>query len=487
MMPQSLFQTGTSSEAEVNLSPEFPAPLQCLFQPKRYKVLYGGRGAGRSWGCARALLIQGIEQPLRTLCAREFQNSIGESVHRVLADQITTLGMNYLYEVQQARIIGPGGTNFAFEGIKNNANRIKSYEGIDRCWVEEANKVSRSSWGILIPTIRKEKCPNGHSLPANATGGDVVGCPVCRAEIQQSEIWITFNPELDTDYTYKRFVLEADDSMFVVKMTYRDNPWFPQVLREEMERDRIRDPDYYLNVWEGNCLQVLEGVVYARELRRATEEGRICTVPYDPEIPVDVFFDLGRADNTAMWAAQRVAMQHRILRYYEASGTKIPMDDPSGGINHFLREIQSWGFVIGTIYLPHDARAKRLGSHRTIEEVVRQAGYRVQIVQKTSLVDGINAARLIFGNCWFDEAGCEDGLKALRHYRYSVKDGQLSNDPVHDWASDGADAFRYLAVALKSPKPKSSLMEKLLGTRAARAREAEFSGRPAANLSWLDR
>lgn len=491
------------------IEPEFPAPLECLFKPKRYKVLFGGRGAGRSWGVARALLIQGIERTQRSLCAREFQNSIGESVHKVIADQITNLKMNYLWDVQQARIIGrQNDSYFAFEGIKNNVNRIKSYEGIERCWVEEANKVSRASWGTLIPTIRKESCPSGHQLPANMPDSMLV-CPSCGETIRQSEIWITFNPELDTDYTYRRFVIEATHqetdikrvgemtetpSMFVVKMTYRDNPWFPRVLREEMERDRARDPDYYLNVWEGNCIQLLEGTVYARELRKAQQDGRICSVPYDAAVPVDVFFDLGRADNTALWACQKVAMQYRILKYYEASGTKIPMDDPSGGINHFLREIQSWGFVIGTVYLPHDAKARRLGSQKTIEEVIRKY-YKVRVVSKQGLSDGINAARLVFGNCWFDEEGCEEGLTALRHYRYRVVDGQLSNDPLHDWASDGADAFRTFAMGMQGPRPASGLAERLAGlTRTARRERelaGEFSGRGPARagggLGWLGR
>ena len=402
----------------------FPAPLQCLFQPKRTKVLWGGRGAGRSWGVARALLLIGSERAIRVLCVRELQNSISESVHKLLADQIVALGLEAFYDVQVGRIIGRNGTTFAFEGIKNNTSKIKSYEGIDRCWVEEANKVSRSSWEVLIPTIRKEG----------------------------SEIWLTFNPELDTDYTYQRFVMSPSEQSVVVKMTWRDNPWFPDVLRVEMEDLKARDPDAYLNVWEGHTRQQLEGAVYAKELRRATAEGRICAVPWDREWPVDTFWDLGRAAATAIWFAQRVAMQFRILAYFS---------DVQEDITYYIRECQNRGYTYGTFFLPHDAAAKSLGSKRTIEEMVRQAAYRVRIVPKQSLTDGINAARIIFPNCWFDETGCEDGLDALRHYRYRVVEGQLSNEPLHDWASDGADAFRYMAVALKSPAPKSDIKKKL--------------------------
>lgn len=443
-------------------SADFPAPLQCLFQPKRYKVLYGGRGAGRSWGVARALLLLGTKQPIRVLCARELQNSISESVHKVLSDQILALGLDTFYDVQVARILGINGTSFAFEGIKNNVNKVKSYEGIDYCWVEEANKVSRNSWTILIPTIRKE----------------------------ESEIWMTFNPELETDYTYVRFVKEADDSqMSVVKMTWRDNPWFPEVLRLEMEADRKRDYDHYLNIWEGNCVQVLEGAVFMRELRRAQEEGRIGEVPYDREFPVQTFWDLGRANSTAIWFAQQVAMQYRVIDFYQANESLIPMDDETGGIDHFLKVCQNKGYVYGDFWLPHDAKPKRLGMKRSIYEMIRGHGFNAKIVPNMSKIDGINAARIVFPNCWFDEKKCEEGLQALRNYRYRVVDGQFSNEPLHDWASDAADAFRYLALGLRSPPEPTRVLEKLQAAAAnvLARKNSDFESRRSlgSRLGWM--
>jgi phage terminase large subunit len=389
----------------------------------------------------------GTERTLRVLCVRELQNSISESVHKLLSDQIEALGLSNFYDIQVNKIVGKNGTSFAFDGIKNNTTKIKSYEGIDICWAEEAVKISRTSWGILIPTIRKDG----------------------------SEIWMTFNPELETDYTYTRFVKQPDrDRSFVVKMTYKDNPWFPPELVAEMESDKQRDYDYYLNVWEGHTLKMLEGTVYAKELRSAEEEGRICTVPWDRETPVDTFWDLGRADNTAIWFAQRVAMQNRVVAYYEASGYDL---------THFLKELQKRAYVYGTMNLPHDAKAKRLGSKRTIEEQLRAAGYEVKIVPSQSRVDGINAARLIFPNCYFDEDKCADGLNALRHYRYRVKDGHLSNEPLHDWASDGADAFRYLALSLRGPgQKKTSVLDRL---RRKRPVEVGRAGGNGTGLGWM--
>lgn len=426
----------------MNVNAEFPEKLQCLFQPKRHKVLWGGRGAGRSWGVARALLLIGTDRAIRVLCARELQNSISESVHKLLSDQIVALGLEGFYEIQVGKIMGKNGTTFAFEGIKNNTSKIKSYEGIDYCWVEEANKVSRASWQTLIPTIRKDG----------------------------SEIWITFNPELATDYTYQRFVKSPSDDAISVKMTYRDNPWFPSVLEHERLDLKKRDPDAYDNVWEGNPLQMLEGVVFAKELRRAQDEGRICDVPWDQETPVDTFWDLGRRDMTSIWFAQRVAMQYRVLAYFEDSGEYI---------NYYLKYCQAQPYIYGTFYMPHDASAKRIGEKRTIEKVTRGMGFKVQIVSRINKkVNAINAARIVFPNCYFDEDRCADGLDRLRHYRYSVVDGQLSKEPLHDENSNGADAFMAIGQSMKLGKGPSRLHETL-------ARTKNKLGDVRAGLGWL--
>lgn len=427
----------------VPIEAEFPEPLRCLFEPRRYKVLYGGRGAGRSWGCARALLLLGTKRAIRVLCARELQKSIAESVHRLLSDQITALGLEHFYTIQQARIIGANGTSFSFEGIKNNVTAIKSYEGVDYCWVEEANKVSRYSWGVLIPTIRK----------------------------MGSEIWITFNPELETDYTFTRFVKSPSVESFVIKMTYKDNPWFGKTaLQSEMEEDKRRDYDYYLNVWEGFPLQMLEGVVFAQQLRRVQEENRICNVPWDRETPVDTFWDLGRKDLTAIWFAQKVAMQYRILAYFEDSGPDI---------HYYLKNLQSREYTYGCHYLPHDAAAKRLGEKRSIEQIVRSTGHRVSVVPRTAKkVNGINAARIIFPNCWFDEDECADGLQRLRHYRFRVVEGQFSDEPLHDENSNAADAFMTLGQSIKSPRAPSNMTEKL-------KRAASKFAESAPGMGWM--
>lgn len=450
------------SPPDITVTAQFPPKLQCLFRPKRHKVLWGGRGAGRSWGVARALLLIGAQRAIRVLCARELQNSIAESVHKLLSDQIAALGLVSFYNIQAARIDGSNGTSFAFEGIKNNVSKIRSYEGVDYCWVEEANKVSAASWEVLLPTIRKEDPANWRELG------------LARPNFE-SEIWITFNPELATDYTYKRFVMNPSDNSVVVKMTWKDNPWFPGVLEKERDDLRERDLDAYLNVWEGNCRESLEGAIFAKELRRVTGEGRASgRVAWDRQTPVDTFWDLGRRDMTCVWFVQRVAMQYRVLEYFEGSNEEI---------HYYLRHLASLDYTYGTCYLPHDAEAKRLGEKRTIEQIVRAFGYKTRIVARPHRkANAINAARIVFPNCWFDAKHCEVGLNRLRHYTYQIKDGQRSEEPLHDENSHGADAFMTFAQAIHEPVD-SGMATRLVARLTSRINK-HLDESP--NLGWLN-
>lgn len=400
--------------------PQFPAKLKCLFEPKnsRYRILYGGRGAGKSHSVARALLCMGVQTTLRILCAREFQTSIKDSVHKLLVDQIYNLGLEAHYEITQTTIRGTNGTEFIFAGIKNNVNGLKSIEGIDYCWVEEANNVTQTSWDVLIPTIRKEN----------------------------SEIWITFNPELPTDETYKRFVISPPDNAVVQKVNWNDNPWFPEVL--DLERQSLKNKDFeaYQNVWEGFTRSTIDGAVFAKEMQRAEQDNRITNVPYDPIKPVMAVFDIGWADATAIWFVQFVGMETRLIRYYETTQTTI---------SEILAKMQTFGYVYDTLYLPHDAQNKTLASHgRSIEEIVRSSGYNVRIIGRVPIADSINAARTIFNQCYFDKNNTAAGLDCLRHYRYEIDPDTkaFSLKPVHDQYSHGADAFRYIGLMIQEKK-----------------------------------
>lgn len=396
--------------AKINL----PDWSQFLNEPCRYKVAYGGRGSGKSWAFAMMLLLQGVRSPERILCAREVQRSLKDSVHQLLTDQIESMGLNDFYQITDNEIRGKNGTMILFAGLHNNSvTTIKSFEGVSRCWVEEAQTVSKRSWDILIPTIRKP----------------------------DSEIWVTFNPDLDTDETYKRFVVNPPSSALVKKVNWNQNPWFPETLKEEKDQLKERDVDSYLNVWEGHTRQMLDGAVYANELRKAQEENRVRDLIVDKSIPVQLFFDLGWADMTSIWFVQVIAGgEIRVIDFYQNCQKTI---------DHYAQVLQDRGYIYKDWWLPHDAEHKNM-TGKSVKDILEGMGKPIRITPKLSVADGINAARTLMNRAFFDETKCADGLQNLRHYRYDVDANtkMFSNKPLHDQHSHAADAWRYVAVGL---------------------------------------
>jgi phage terminase large subunit len=397
---------------------EFPEKLAPLFESHPYKVLYGGRDGVKSWSVARALLILGTQKPLRILCARETMDSIRESVHQLLTDQIVNLGLEKFYTPLQSEVRGANGTEFVFAGLrKQTVSSIKSYEAIDICWIEEASVVSRRSLTILLPTIRKPG----------------------------SEIWFTLNPDLETDAVYQDFIVNPPKGSFVCKTSFRDNNWLSPESREKIETLRERDYDTYHHVYEGATRSTVEGAIYKAEIRAAEKDGRIRSVPYDPLRPVDTFWDLGFADRVSIWAAQRSAFEIRILRYFEGDHQAI---------DYYLREMQTWGYVFGTCFLPWDGGTRNLGTGKSIEELMRLKGFNVCVNRQLSVADGINATRTIFPQLYFDAALCADGLQYLRRYQWGPATalGVPRSTPLHDDASHPADALRTMAVGIREPE-----------------------------------
>jgi len=391
---------------------QFPDKLDYLFEPHRYKVAYGGRGSGKSWGFARALLIQASKKknPLRILCAREIQRSIKQSVHQLLSDQIQALGIGHLYEVLETEIRGVNGSHISFTGLANNTvESIKSFEGVDICWIEEAQTVSKRSWDILIPTIRKP----------------------------DSEIWVSFNPDLDSDNTYKRFVIEPPDNCKVVKVNWSDNPWFPDVLDSERLHSKATSDDYD-NIWEGECKTAVDGAIYANEIREAQENKRITNVPYDPELKVHVVMDLGWNDSMSVILCQKGVSDLRIIKYIE---------DDHRTLDSYSAELKNLPYNWGQMYLPHDGQTKDFKYGTSAEEIMRRHGWDVRIVPRLDVESGIKLARINFHRCYFDKS-TERLIECLKHYRRSIS--ATTNEPgapLHDEYSHGADAFRYLCVS----------------------------------------
>ena len=215
----------------------------------------------------------------------------------------------------------------------------------------------------------------------------------------------------------------------------------------DIERRQLqaRDIEAYNNVWEGIPRQTINGAIFAKEVTMAELQGRICNVPYDAMKGVHIVFDLGFNDHTAIWYVQLFPTETRLIRYEE---------DNQQTISYWLAKIQSYGYMIDTIWLPHDAKAHSYQTGMTIEQIVRQTGHKTKVLDRVPVVDSINAARTIFPKCYFDRQNTEEGLQCLRHYRYEVdpETKQFSQKPLHDHYSNGADAFRYIGLMINEPR-----------------------------------
>jgi len=393
------------------LNANFPEKLGVLFEPHRYKVVFGGRGGGRSWGCARALLLKAIITPIRVLCAREIQKSIRDSVHKLLSDQIQHLGISPMFEIQEAVIKVRNGGEFTFSGLSTQTiESIKSMEGIDYVWAEEAHIITKHSWDILIPTIRKD----------------------------DSEIWITFNPSLESDETFQRFVVNPPPDTVVIKLDYHDNPWFPEVLEKERIFCKENDPENYANIWEGQCKPAVEGAIYYHEIQKAIKENKICDVPYDPMLRVHVVMDLGWNDAMAIALVQRQASGLRIIEYIEDSHKTLDF------YSSLLKEKRlNWGKV----WLPHDGRNKDFKTGLSTEDIMKKLGWQVEITNNISVEDGIRLSRMTFGRIYFDKTKTERLIECIKRYRRRINtQTQEPGSPLHDEFCHGCDVLRYLCI-----------------------------------------
>lgn len=393
---------------------EFPEKLAGLFQPSRYKFIRGGRGSGKSWGVARALLIQGAQSPQRILCAREVQKSIKQSVHQLLSDQIKALGLESFYRVLETEIRGLNGTLILFNGLSDmTADSIKSFEGCTRVWIEEAHTITRRSLTILIPTIRAEG----------------------------SEIWATYNPELESDEIHQMAVVSPPPGTMSIEMNYHDNPWFPAVLEQERlhAQATMIDADYQ-HIWEGRCKPAVEGAIYFGEVASAEAGGRFGRVPYDPMLKAHAIWDLGWNDSMSIIIAQRAASEIRIIDYIEDSHRPLP---------DYVTQLTGRGLNWGKDWLPHDGFAKRHQTGKSDSEVLEALGRSVERVENIEVEAGIRTARLVFPRIWFnlESEGVKRLVECLKRYRRNVsaKTGEPGN-PLHDEYSHGADAFRYLCL-----------------------------------------
>lgn len=415
---------------------ELPPKLIPVFDGEAdVRGAYGGRGSGKTRSFAKMTAVRAYmwDQAQREgiiLCGRQFMNSLADSsLEEIKAAIRSERWLEPHFEVGEKYVrTASGRISYAFAGLDRNIDSIKSKSRILLCWVDEAEPVTDPAWTKLIPTLRED----------------------------DSELWVTWNPERKASATHKRFRDSQDPRYKVAELNWRDNPRFPAVLERQRQRDMRERPDQYAHIWEGDFRAAVAGAYFAGSLVQAKEEGRIGRVAVDPLMTLRAYMDIGgtgaRADAFAIWIAQFIGKEIRILDHYEAVG------QPAAAHVAWLRG-RGYGPDRCQIWLPHDGATQDRVHDASYEGFFRQAGYAVSVIPnqgRGAATMRIEAARRLFPSCWFNANTTEAGRDALGWY-HEKRDAErdVGLGPEHDWASHSADAFGLMCVAYEAPKIKT--------------------------------
>jgi phage terminase large subunit len=396
-----------------------------------YRGSYGGRGSAKTRTFAKMAAVRGAmfgDAGVNgvVVCGREFMNSLADSS---FAEVKAAIGeepwLSAKYDVGESYIrTRDGRVEFAFIGLRRSLMSLKSKSRILILWVDEAEQVSEDAWMIVDPTVREE----------------------------ESEIWVTWNPARKKSATHMRFRADPPPMSKIVEMNWRDNPWFPSTLNIKRLHDQEKRPDQYEHVWEGDFVTVVEGAYYAKSLSQARLKGRIGNLSADPLMTMRAIWDIGgtgaKADACAIWIAQFVGREIRVLDYYEAVG------QPLATHVQWLREN---GYGKAYCILPHDGATNDKVFDVSYESALRAAGFDVRVVPnqgKGAAKMRIEAARRLFPSIWFNKDTTEPGRDALGWYHEKKSDDErnVGLGPEHDWSSHGADAFGLMCVAYEQPE-----------------------------------
>lgn len=429
---------------------ELPPRLIPVFSGKaRYRGAYGGRGSGKTRSFAKMAVVKGYQLSMAgregmIACAREYRNALGDStLPEIKAAIAAEPWLARHYDVGEKYIrTKDGRIAFAFIGLRHSLDSIKSKARIHLLWVDEAEPVSETAWLKAIPTVREP----------------------------DSEIWVTWNPESRNSATHKRFRENPPQDARIAEISWRDNPWFPQVLNRTRLEDLEKRPEHYAHIWEGDFVTAVEGAYYAGALIKARQEGRIAHVAADPLMTYRAFWDIGgtgaKADATAIWMAQFVDREIRVVDYYEARGQPL--------VSH-IQWLREQGYGAAQMVLPHDGLARDRVHDVSFESMLRDAGFAVEIVPNQGPGAArmrIEAARRLFSSVWFDEKACRPGLEALSWYHEKRDENRnIGLGPAHDWSSHAADAFGLMCVAYEQPS---------LNRQCGRYHKRKFG-----NTSWM--
>ncbi len=391
--------------------------------PLRHLVIKGGRGSGKSHSVARIIVNVCNQLSIRALCTRETQKSIEESVYQLLIDVIEELGLSGSFQQLKTHINGVNGSAMLFAGLRqHDIAKLKSTERIKLAWCEEAHVLSEKSLDVLTPTIREEG----------------------------SVIIYTYNPELEDDPVHARFALDPQDDVCVVTMNWRDNPWFPEVLEKErqrlFEKDKSEGKVKYNWVWEGQTLPAVEGAIFAAEIARLQEQGRVLPLDYDPRGKVHVVMDLGYGVMTAI-LVQKFASTVQIIGYRQLTHSTY---------HDLTMDLEKLPYRWGKVFMPHDASHRDPKYGKSHYEVMKELGWTTAEIPQIGIENYISAGRDMFANVYIasdkDPSGedCSVLMRCLRRWRYQVSDTNTGSiktmPPMKDEFSHGGEAFCYTAV-----------------------------------------
>lgn len=398
---------------------QIPDKFAPFLEPHRYKTALGGRGGAKSRTIGRLLVHVAARQPEFIVCGREFQNSIEDSVYRLLENTIRADGLpNYRFTKTSIENTKTG-SEFVFKGLsKLDGVSIKSLEGATKLWIEEGQNITNATLNNVIPTIREEG----------------------------SEIWTSFNPSVVDAPVWKRLVLRPPPDSVIVKVNWSDNPWFPKVLEDERRHHYITmDRTTYENIWEGVPLSLSEGAIFKEEMAAMDKQGRIGRVPHNPSKPVVAVFDMGHS-------ASGKGDPHAITFVQEGKGTALDVIDYWEGNNKPLPsvvqdELVGRGYRIAKVVMPHDANNTNSHTGKTDVEIVEGFGFTVERLERTTNLDkDMNNLRTVLPLMYIDEEKCEGLIASLRNHTRKKDEKTGLWKFKHDWTSHGVSSARYLSV-----------------------------------------
>ncbi len=408
---------------------ELPAKLIPVFAGEAdVRGAHGGRGSGKTRSFAKMIAVRGYMFANAgvsgiLLCARQFMNSLADSsleeIKRAIEDEPWLADF---YEVGEKYVRSKcGRIDFAFSGLDRSIDSIKSKGRLLICWVDEAEPVTDEAWSTLIPTLREE-----------GSGWN-------------AELWVTWNPKRKNAPVESRFRYSDNPRTKVVQLNWRDNPKFPKKLERDRQSDMAERPDQYPHIWEGDYLAVVEGAYFASCLLRAKHEGRIGNVAPDELMTRRAYWDIGgtgaKADACAIWIAQFVGTEVRVLDYYEAVGQPL---------SAHVEWLRGKGYDKSLQVLPHDGATNDKVHKVSYQSALRDAGFEVRVVPNMGAGAAnarVEAVRRMFPSVRFNEATTGPGRDALGWYHEKRDELRgIGLGPNHDWSSHGADAFGLLAV-----------------------------------------